>query len=61
MNKLIKEKQKIKFSKKQIHSVISVKRLIEEAMSAVIIKKNICFEQLNIYAEKSVQKHLNFV
>ena len=30
-------------------------------MNAVIIKKNICSEQLNIYAEKSVQKHLNFV
>ena len=61
VNKLIKEKQKIELSKKQIHSVASVKRLTEEAMSAVIIKRNICSEQLSIYAEKSVQKHLNFV
>ena len=61
VNKLIKEKQKIKSSKKQIHSVASVKKSIEEAINAVIIKRNICSEQLNIYAEKSVQKHLNFV
>ena len=61
VNKLIKKKQEIKLLKKQIHSVASVKRSIEEAMNAVIIKKNICSEQLNIYAEKFEQKHLNFV
>ena len=61
VNELIKEKQEIKLSEKQIHSVASVKRSTEEAMNAVIIKRNIHFKQLNIYAEKSVQKHLNFV
>ena len=30
-------------------------------MNAVIIKRNIYSEQLNICAEKSVQKHLNFI
>ena len=61
MNKLIEEKQEIKSLKKQTHFVASVKRLIKEAMNEVIIKRNICFKQLNIYAKKSVQKHLNFV
>ena len=61
VNKLIEEKQEIKFSKEQTHSVAFVKRSTEEAMSAVIIKRNICSEWLSIYAEKSVQKHLNFV
>ena len=61
VNKLIEEKQEIKLSKEQTHSVASVKRSIEEAMNAVIIKRNICPKWLSIYAEKSVQKHLNFV
>ena len=61
VNKLIEEKQEIEFSKKQIHFVASVKKSTEEAMSAVIIKRNICSEQLNIYVKKFVQKHLNFV
>ena len=61
INKLIKEKQEIKLLKKQIHFVASVKRSIEEAINTVIIKKNICSEQLSIYVEKFVQKHLNFV
>ena len=41
VNKLIEKKQEIKFLKKQTHSVASVKRSTEEAMSAVIIKRNI--------------------
>ena len=41
MNELIEEKQEIKLSEEQIHSVASVKRLTEEAMNAVIIKRNI--------------------
>ena len=44
VNKLIKKKQKIELSEKQTHSVASVKKLTEETMSAVIIKRNICFK-----------------
>ena len=30
-------------------------------MNAVIIKRNIHYKQFNIYVEKFVQKHLNFI
>ena len=38
-----------------------IKRSAENYLSTMMLKRNICSECLNIYTEKTVQEHLNFV
>ncbi len=41
--------------------IVFIKQSAENYLSTMMLKKNICSEHLNIYTEKTVQKHLNFV
>jgi len=38
-----------------------IKWSAENYLSTMMLKRNICSEHLNIYTEKTVQKHLNFI
>jgi len=51
----------ISFILKHIQFIAFIKRSAENYLSAMMLKRNICSEHLNIYTEKTVQKHLNFV
>jgi hypothetical protein len=46
---------------KHIQFIAFIKRSAENYLSTMMLKRNICSEHLNIYTEKTVQKHLNFV
>ena len=49
------------FILKHIQFIAFIKQSAENYLSTMMLKKNICSEHLNIYTEKTVQKHLNFV
>jgi len=51
----------ISFILKHIQFIAFIKRSAENYLSTMMLKRNICSEHLNIYTEKTVQKHLNFV
>ncbi len=51
----------ISFILKHIQFIAFIKRSAENYLSTMMLKKNICSEHLNIYTEKTVQEHLNFV
>jgi len=46
---------------KHTQFIAFIKRFAENYLSTMMLKRNICSECLNIYTEKTVQKHLNFV
>jgi len=46
---------------KHTQFIVFIKRSAENYLSTMMLKRNICSEHLNIYTEKTVQKHLNFV
>jgi len=46
---------------KHTQFIAFIKRSAENYLSTMMLKRNICSEYLNIYTEKTVQKHLNFV
>jgi hypothetical protein len=46
---------------KHTQFIAFIKRSAENYLSTMMLKRNICSEHLNIYTEKTVQKHLNFV
>ncbi len=49
------------FISKHTQFIAFIKRFAENYLSAMMLKRNICSEHLNIYTEKTVQKHLNFI
>jgi len=49
------------FILKHTQFIAFIKRSAENYLSTMMLKRNICSEHLNIYTEKTVQKHLNFV
>jgi len=49
------------FILKHTQFIAFIKRSAENYLSTIMLKRNICSECLNIYTEKTVQKHLNFV
>jgi len=46
---------------KHTQFIAFIKRSAENYLSTMMLKRNICSECLNIYTEKMIQKHLNFV
>ncbi len=46
---------------KHTQFIVFIKRPAENYLSTMMLKRNICSEHLNIYTEKTVQEHLNFV
>jgi len=46
---------------KHTQFIAFIKWFIENYLSTMMLKKNICSKHLNIYTEKTVQKHLNFI
>ena len=44
-----------------IQFIAFIKRSVKNYLNTMMLKRNICSEHLNIYTEKTVQKHLNFV
>jgi len=46
---------------KHTQFIAFIKQPAENYLSAMMLKRNIRSERLNIYTEKTVQKHLNFV
>jgi len=46
---------------KHTQFIAFIKRSAENYLSTMMLKRNICSGHLNIYTEKTVQKHLNFV
>ncbi len=46
---------------KHTQFIAFIKRFVENYLSTMMSKRNICSECLNIYTEKTVQKHLNFI
>ena len=46
---------------KHTQFIVFIKRSAENYLSTMMLKRNICSEHLNIYTEKTIQKHLNFV
>ncbi len=46
---------------KHTQFIAFIKRSAENYLSTMMLKRNICSERLNIYTEKTVQEHLNFV
>jgi len=46
---------------KHTQFIAFIKRSAENYLSAMMSKRNICSEHLNIYTEKTVQEHLNFI
>jgi len=51
----------IPFILKHTQFIAFIKRPAENYLSTMMLKRNICSEHLNIYTEKTIQKHLNFV
>jgi len=51
----------ISFILKHTQFIAFIKRSAEDYLSTMMLKRNICSERLNIYTEKMIQKHLNFV
>ncbi len=51
----------ISFILKHTQFIAFIKRSAENYLSTMMLKRNICSECLNIYTEKTVWKHLNFV
>ena len=51
----------ISFISKHTQFIAFIKQSAENYLSTMMLKRNICSEHLNIYTEKTVQKHLNFV
>ena len=49
------------FILKHTQFIAFIKWSAENYLSTMMLKRNICSEHLNIYTEKTVQKHLNFV
>jgi len=49
------------FILKRTQFIAFIKRSAENYLSTMMFKSYICSEHLNIYTEKTVQKHLNFV
>jgi len=49
------------FILKHTQFIAFIKQPAENYLSTMMLKRNICSEHLNIYTEKTVQKHLNFV
>ncbi len=49
------------FILKHTQFIAFIKRSAENYLSTMMLKRNICSECLNIYTEKTVQKHLNFI
>ncbi len=46
---------------KHTQFIAFIKWSAENYLSTMMLKRNICSEHLNIYTEKMIQKHLNFV
>ncbi len=46
---------------KHTQFIAFIKQSAENYLSTMMLKRNICSECLNIYTEKMIQKHLNFV
>ncbi len=46
---------------KHTQFIAFIKRPAENYLNTMMSKRNICSERLNIYTEKTVQKHLNFI
>ena len=46
---------------KHTQFIVFIKQSAEYYLSTMMLKRNICSEHLNIYTEKTIQKHLNFV
>jgi len=46
---------------KHTQFIVFIKWSAENYLSTMMLKRNICSECLNIYTEKTIQKHLNFV
>jgi len=51
----------ISFILKHTQFIVFIKQSAENYLSTMMLKRNICSEHLNIYTEKMIQKHLNFV
>ncbi len=51
----------ISFISEHIQFIVFIKWFAENYLSTMMLKRNICSEHLNIYTEKTVQEHLNFV
>jgi len=51
----------ISFILKHTQFIVFIKQSAENYLKTMMLKRNICSEHLNIYTEKTVQKHLNFV
>jgi len=51
----------ISFILKHTQFIAFIKQSAENYLSAMMLKRNICSECLNIYTEKTVQEHLNFI
>ncbi len=51
----------ISFISKHTQFIAFIKQSAENYLSTMMLKRNICSEHLNIYTEKTVQKHLNFI
>jgi len=49
------------FILKHTQFIAFIKWSAENYLSTMMLKRNICSEHLNIYTEKTIQKHLNFV
>jgi len=49
------------FILKHTQFIAFIKQSAENYLNTMMLKRNICSECLNIYTEKTVQKHLNFV
>jgi len=49
------------FILKHTQFIVFIKRSAENYLSTMMLKRNIYSEHLNIYTEKTIQKHLNFV
>jgi len=49
------------FILKHIQFIAFIKQSAENYLSTMMLKRNICSEHLNIYTEKTVWEHLNFV
>jgi len=51
----------ISFILKHTQFIAFIKQSAKNYLSTMMSKRNICSEHLNIYTEKMIQKHLNFV
>jgi len=51
----------ISFISEHTQFIAFIKQSAENYLSTMMLKRNICSERLNIYTEKTVQEHLNFI